>query len=769
MTITIAGILTGLSTYYGSRIYNNAQNNADNKKIKLIKKALQDYFTDHHRLPKPTDYSLQRNDNNFGKEKITNTGDVSFDADIHSIKNNLVYKLKNKNRYIPDTFVQVEYITSKNNQYINTGVILNSTFEIDMKFNIVSAVGSGDLNWPALLGARVRNHSADGLVFGRANYNTKLFRVEINSSKYFYASFEYQTIYNLVLRIDKFSLNDNIYNTGLTSINGVQPIYLTAVNTGGGYDSYYQTGNSVIKIYYTRIRKDNTTVRDFIPCCKTSSLNSSTNQYSVCGLCDVHSKNENNMVFYGNSGSGSFGHGEPVQVYVPELEEENIKENMTYTMYRGIVPFKELKLTENDVIDMYGNYFEYYVPEIMTIEQGKTPSIYDTSNQFIKVGYRKKDSSWGSYSNYPCPSIKNGTPNILCNANKNSLYGVLFNEDPKQLTRLPYGFQEVEYIQSAGGPYINSRIKPTEETKLQFKINFQSSGHFLALNTATHYRYGFYFTGDRMRYDYSCDCTTTTCRIINDFPMSLNKDYEIEIYKGIKIDDKLFAVNNDTFSVGVDFGLFRMIQETGPNNSWVTQAKLYYFKMYQGGLLVRDFIPCYTLATIPGSQTATGLSYSAGKVGLFDLVGGKFYTDELGGNFIKGKVVGIQYLQPPYGLRVKDLDTENYLEENGTIAYVLVGNGMDGYKTCSLHKSQHNSESPQEVAIISNNITKNYQKYSAQNCLNANENSTYNVIGRNQFGTIGKEWTFYKGGKTDFFDDKVEYETLERLVENSKL
>lgn len=772
ITITIAGVLTGLSTYYGNKIYNNAKHNADDKKIKIIKKALQDYFTYNHRLPKPADYLLSRSDDNFGREKSTNIGDVSFDADIHSVENKLLYKLKNKNRYIPEDFVQVEYITSDFGQYINTDFIINSTFEIVMKFSIESTIGTGNNRWPALFGARLSNHSADGLVLCRVYDANDRLRLEIGNRNFFYVNFLYNTVYVLSLTKDKFELNDNvIFTPGIGTINGAQPLYLTSLNANGTSDNEFYSSYMKAKIYYTRIRQNNTIVRDFVPCCKASSFEPSTNKYSVCGLCDVHSKHVNNMVFYGNSGSGNFVHGEPVQIYVPELESENIKENMRYTMYRGIVPFKELKLNENDVVDMYGNYFTYYVPEIMTIENGKTPNIYDISNEFVKVGYRKKDNSWGDYSKYPCPSIRNGAPNTLCDASKNNLYGILFNDDKKQLTRLPYGFQEVEYIESTAGQRIVTSYIPNYSDEILIDMELTNLSKTSTLwcsrtgmydNTLT--SFFIHNNAGGIRFDYKTRQTLTYVR------PAVNERFILKYKNGDLYynDRNIFSGDKSNSLSGGSITLFASYNGTADIN--YSYEKLYNFYVKNNGIMKLELVPCYTTTSIQANQVSNGTVQHAGAVGLFDVVSQKFFPNLDSGSFIAGPDTKLtnQYLQIPYGIRVKDLNNANDLEENGAIAYVLVGNGMDGNTTCALQKKQNNTESPQEIANL-NNITKNYQKYSAQNCLNVNENSAYGIIGRNNFGTFGKEWTFYKGGKTDFFDDNVEYETLERLVENSTI
>lgn len=50
--------------------------------------------------------------------------------------------------------------------------------------------------------------------------------------------------------------------------------------------------------------------------------------------------------------------------------------------------------------------------------------------------------------------------------------------------------------------------------------------------------------------------------------------------------------------------------------------KLYSFKIYDNGTLIRDFIPCYRVAD--------------NEVGLYDIVNNQFYTNQGTGSFTKG-------------------------------------------------------------------------------------------------------------------------------------
>ena len=188
-------------------------------------------------------------------------------------------------------------------------------------------------------------------------------------------------------------------------------------------------------------------------------------------------------------------------------------------------------------------------------------------------------------------------------------------------------YQEVEYIESTGTQYIDTRFQPDSETKLVGKINFTTGDcNFLARDSGNN-RYGFYYSnGQQFRFDRANDKTDK----IEGKTFATGKDWYFEIYQGIKIgsySEDLVSYYTDTtpFSVKENFGLFAMLYDTDGKPKGYCNAKLYYFKMYSNGNLVRDFVPVYRKLD--------------GVIGLYDKVDKKFYTNDGTGTFIKGENV----------------------------------------------------------------------------------------------------------------------------------
>ena len=105
--------------------------------------------------------------------------------------------------------------------------------------------------------------------------------------------------------------------------------------------------------------------------------------------------------------------------------------------------------------------------------------------------------------------------------------------------------------------------------------------------------------------------------------LTVGKIYEATIENGTaKISDmsNSAVASNNSFTSQYTLTLFGTNQ--GTIDSGNTYVRIYYFKVYEDGALVRDFIPCYRK--------------SDGEIGLYDKVEKKFYANSGTGVFLKG-------------------------------------------------------------------------------------------------------------------------------------
>ena len=192
---------------------------------------------------------------------------------------------------LPSNYQEVEYIQSSGTQYIDTGVVATSGFEIDIKINIDTVTGS----WAPILSA----HELSAPYKRNFMAYTSSKKMEIDAG-------DKITQTSVTLTGDDVIKASNVENNFYLNINGTNytPTVTTAASNlaysgrtmhllhSNGYDFGYTSG----KVYYCKITVDGTLVRSFVPCYRKSD--------NIVGLYDLV-----NGVFYTNAGTGNFAKG----------------------------------------------------------------------------------------------------------------------------------------------------------------------------------------------------------------------------------------------------------------------------------------------------------------------------------------------------------------------------------------------------------------------------------------------------------------------------
>ena len=199
----------------------------------------------------------------------------------------------------------------------------------------------------------------------------------------------------------------------------------------------------------------------------------------------------------------------------------------------------------------------------------------------------------------------------------------------KDAVLLPNGYKRVEYLESSGTQYIDTGFIPTENTRT-------IAGLF---TTSTANKNWFGSNGDAQ--------VTKGCYCFNAFSATqieylfgnvrwaranaavVNKVFTVDFSKnGIYIDNELVATPSYT-----DFGTGDRTMTLFVRNGGTAyiSGKIYYLKMYDNSVLVRDFIPCLDTNNTPC---------------MFDLVGGKPYYNVGTGSFTYGHTITpVEYLE----------------------------------------------------------------------------------------------------------------------------
>ncbi len=270
---------------------------------------------------------------------------------------------------LPSDYMQVEYIESTGEQYINTNYIPNENTRIIAKttFNIGCLFGTIDneeIKSIVLAGAKGPNTWAEyARFFSKGG-------VQI---PYNFINTAENTVYEIEMTNSeaKIILNDKSYIANYTRENQniTTPLYIFARNTGAEAISFTQR-----KLYKFKIYNSNVLVRDYIPCYRKLD--------GEIGLYDLV-----NNIFYTNQGTGSFLHGnvipnpqypQPIKVVTGEQNVE-IKNKNLLKLLNINSTFSGVQVTVNSdkSITLNGTCTSNYAINIITnwslsLENGKT-------------------------------------------------------------------------------------------------------------------------------------------------------------------------------------------------------------------------------------------------------------------------------------------------------------------------------------------------------------------------------------------------------------
>ena len=187
-------------------------------------------------------------------------------------------------------------------------------------------------------------------------------------------------------------------------------------------------------------------------------------------------------------------------------------------------------------------------------------------------------------------------------------------------SRLPAGYQEVEYIESTGTQYIDTGVVQKLKPKVVVTLAVMSNSDLDIIGNDSTYVGCFivdaYPANTYLYYRYS---TTGSSGIPNFFPTNDTSFHNYEFGEDIYKDGTfIYRFPNHDFSTNTkSIYLFR-----GRNYALVRMKETI---IYDGDTLLRDLVPCYRK--------------SDNVIGMYDIVNDVFYTNAGTGTFIKGNNV----------------------------------------------------------------------------------------------------------------------------------
>lgn len=185
------------------------------------------------------------------------------------------------------------------------------------------------------------------------------------------------------------------------------------------------------------------------------------------------------------------------------------------------------------------------------------------------------------------------------------------------MSGLPSGYTQLEYIQSSGTQYIDTKFKPNQNTRVV--------GVFKTIDTGIPY----FWWGARTSSETVNFCTLRVgSGVRSDYGESKVKVLSSPSTEKVLIDQSknictyaTTSIENEISTFVSQYSLFLFAANTGGQAGYFGHHKMYSCKIYDNETLVRDFVPC---------KNATGA------VGLYDTVEGQFYANAGTGTFTAG-------------------------------------------------------------------------------------------------------------------------------------
>ena len=180
---------------------------------------------------------------------------------------------------------------------------------------------------------------------------------------------------------------------------------------------------------------------------------------------------------------------------------------------------------------------------------------------------------------------------------------------------LPSGYTRLEYIQSSGTQYIDTKVKPTVNTKFSFGVYMlEQTGDCIIGNFLHDYNdYRIFNYSGSIYWDFKDSRIIGTA---GSFPKNTYCEFECG-NNYVKKNGQQVLTGQNISAFTADANIFAFSNGVSARCS----GRLYFLEIFDGESLIRDFVPC-----INGS----------GEVGLYDLVSKQFFGNAGTGTFIGG-------------------------------------------------------------------------------------------------------------------------------------
>ena len=213
---------------------------------------------------------------------------------------------------------------------------------------------------------------------------------------------------------------------------------------------------------------------------------------------------------------------------------------------------------------------------------------------------------------------------------------------------LPDGYTQVEYIESSGTQYVDTKVVPDGDTVvyMDFQLTNPDNTNQCLFGTAGQFSFRWFGSQGYFR---------SNGKENSNFPKEIDKAarHTVEKTATACTIDQSYTVSNTAGDVTLSLTLFS--QHGASNILNYADAKCYSIQIYMGDELVRDYIPCKN---------------PSGAAGLYDRIGNQFYGNAGSGTFTAGPEV------PPPAPVPEPLDPYTWYESDVPTAS-LMGSYLD--------------------------------------------------------------------------------------------
>lgn len=190
-------------------------------------------------------------------------------------------------------------------------------------------------------------------------------------------------------------------------------------------------------------------------------------------------------------------------------------------------------------------------------------------------------------------------------------------------SHLPEGYTEVQYIQSSGAQYVDTGFRPNQASRVDMLAQMTAISNYPAFfGTRAGSKELFWLYANDAEtaiYGYGSVKPRATCTMTDLLAIKADAN---TLYVN---EDVLITATASTFET--DFPLYLFATNNSGSLQYPAKMKMFSCTMYDRTEKIHDFIPCKN---------------AAGAVGLYDVIGAKFYGNAGTGSFTAGPVVTLE-------------------------------------------------------------------------------------------------------------------------------